>query len=321
MVVFTNSTLGKEDIAQVQCALRRLVETKRYPQFQRYTLLERLDCEGPEACFHVVVPSVEVPFFLRIFPREALTLATTHWLHTYAKHCQEAPWGSPLEFFHELGIVGDRGFIVSEYIQGASLADLSRRDATVEPFSWPMALTLFCAGLVAVFALHEGGLVHGRIRPQSIRVTIEGEVILCCGLVHRTDERSPTGRERDLVSLGRAVLPLGAGARADQVRELFSAQGRQAFTVLSDLIIEEHPEFTDLVVAVLWPIGGTGDELSHELAKVLMRKVAKRIAIEEEHRLLRAVAECGPDFQGRHRDLAIPGYLFKSDPLSENPSG
>ncbi len=313
MLFFKKISLTGEDFRQLTGGGPKPEDAHDYPHFGKYTLIHRIECEPPDDCYHAFPQGRSgwaSPNFLRTFPRELFTEPMTRWLRRYVEITDKG-----IERIFELDIVGEHGMVASEYIFGASAADIARALSSSErKLSWPLTLALFGAGLGRLLRLHARGIGHGNITGRLLRLTAEGEVWLCRGLPHSLNEivRSAPGpenalppeiRDRDLVALGRAILPLGAGERGSQVKELFAGRDRQGFAVLSDLIVEYHPEIADMVVDMLWPASDAKRDLSPDYADGLMHRALRAVDYEELRRLLELVISSSPDYCNEHHHL------------------
>ena len=315
MPVFNQHTLTGLDFKRLLDRRKAVAKKHEHPRLGTYRLIEEIACQAPDECYHAWPPGKSgwaSPLFLRTFPREVFSLGLRDWLQRYVDVAEQG-----IETIFRLEFVGDRGLIASEYIFGASLADLGR--VLVESrrsLSWVMALALFSVVLARLMRLHGRGIGHGRITPRLIRLTVDGEVWLCRGLPHAISDfatqpaplepsLSAAQRNGDLVALGRAILPLAGGERASQVAELFDGRDRQAFAVLSDLIIERDPAISDLVVGVLWPLSDPASELSTINADILATRTLAQVSPSEVRQLLEMVARGSPDFHQGHRALGV----------------
>lgn len=327
MPIFKKHELTQADCQRLGVGPRSVSagDIRDYPRLGSYILLEEIACQSPDECFHAWPHgrsgSVS-PRFIRTFPHAVFTDSMRDWLRLQVERIDTTDYmGSKLpgiERVFELDIVGDRGVIVSDYIFGASLVDI-RPAFVAQPLSWPSVLALFSAVLARVLRLHAKGVCHGGVTPGLIRIDVNGEVWLCRGLPHALQalaDASPaepsslsrTWRDSDLIAVGRAVFPLAAGSRASQVAELFSGRDRQAFAVLSDLIIETDPGITDLAIAVLWPLNDprfseAEKTITAGQVEALMHRALDHVSPAEVRRLLEAVVAHSPDFQRAHRSL------------------
>ena len=313
MPFFKKISLTGEKFKKLTGREPRPENAHQYPHFGKYTLVHRIECQPPDDCYHAWPPgrsgSVS-PNFLRTFPRELFTEPMIQWLRRYVEIHEKG-----IERIFELDVVADRGMIASEYIFGASVADIARALASSErKLSWPLALALFGASLKRLLRLHARGIGHGGVSARLIRLTADGEVWLCRGLPHSLNEivQSPPGqsmslppeiRDQDLVALGRAILPLGAGNRGSQAAELFAGRDRQGFAVLSDLIVEYHPEIADVVVDMLWPASDPKRALSPDYAERLMHRALREVDHEEKRQLLEIAVSSSPDYCDEHHHM------------------
>ena len=296
-----------------------------HPKLGSYTLIEAIECQSPDECYHAWPHGKSgsaSPRFIRTFPYVVFTDSMRDWLRLQVERIDYTDYmGSKLpgiERIFELDIVGDRGVIISEYIFGASIADI--RPAFIDrPLSWSITLALFAAVLARVLRLHAKGVCHGGVTAGLIRLDVNGEVWLCRGLPHALqslaeasrpgpDSMSRHWRDNDLIAVGRAVFPLAAGGRARQVAELFSGRDRQAFAVLSDLIIETDPAITDLAITVLRPLeepslSEAEKTITAGQVEALMHRALDHVSPGEVRRLLETVVARSPDFQRTHRAL------------------
>jgi serine/threonine-protein kinase len=74
---------------------------------------------------------------------------------------------------YDVGEDDRRPFIVMEYVEGETLADLLRRRGRLEPETAVALALQVCAGLETA---HEAGLVHRDVKPQNLLVTPGGTV-------------------------------------------------------------------------------------------------------------------------------------------------
>jgi len=74
----------------------------------------------------------------------------------------------------DVGILDGRAFIVSEYLEGRSLAALLQD----EPVASDVVLQLMAALAEGLSVLHRHGLLHGALTPHNVFITGEGELKL-----------------------------------------------------------------------------------------------------------------------------------------------
>jgi serine/threonine protein kinase len=96
--------------------------------------------------------------------------------------------------------VGDRHFLVMEFIEGQSLADMVQKHG-------PLPISLACGYLAqAALALqhaHEQGLIHRDVKPSNLLVTPSGQVkVLDLGLARFQEDQAPA---EGLTAMGQAL--------------------------------------------------------------------------------------------------------------------
>jgi len=119
-----------------------------------------------------------------------------------------------------VGTAGGHPYIVSEYVDGQSLAELPL------PLPWRRALTIGCGLARGLAAAHRQGVLHRDIKPSNALVTQSGEVkLLDFGLAERfdPDAASQLSGGYPLVGTPRYMAPeLLRGAPATPQSDLYS---------------------------------------------------------------------------------------------------
>jgi serine/threonine protein kinase len=170
------------------------------------------------------------------------------------------------------GVVGDEPFLVLEYVEGPTLAELIARHKKL-----PIDLCLFIAKELAkaIAAVHRNNFLHRDIKPQNIFLSLNGEVKLGdLGLAHELSEIDP------------AIAGTPAYMSPEQVlgREITVASDLFAFgAVLYEMLTGEAAFANRTLAATLhhvanWepvPISKLRPEAHNELVAVCQKLLAK----------------------------------------------
>jgi serine/threonine protein kinase/Tol biopolymer transport system component len=90
---------------------------------------------------------------------------------------------------HELGEVGGRQFIATEFVEGETLREHLRRG----PLNLPETLDIAIQIAGALAAAHKAGIVHRDIKPENIMLRHDGYIkVLDFGLAKLTEQHEPT---------------------------------------------------------------------------------------------------------------------------------
>ncbi|MEU9207906.1 SAV_2336 N-terminal domain-related protein [Streptomyces sp. NPDC048415] len=113
---------------------------------------------------------------------------------------------------HDYGIEGDIPYLVTEFVEGLTVAELTAEGE----FGLPFALLAPLAQQVArgLKAVHERGITHGPLTPNALLVRPDGEVKIthfALGTAHERDEA------KDLHGFGHLLRELATGARPGEL--------------------------------------------------------------------------------------------------------
>ncbi|GAA1538596.1 hypothetical protein GCM10009678_21130 [Actinomadura kijaniata] len=131
-------------------------------------------------------------------------------------------------------IDGDRPYIVSEFVDGPSLADLVRRDGPLDA----AALTRLAIGTAtALAAIHRAGIVHRDFKPPNVLVGPGGPRVIDFGIARALDSEAITVTSQVVGTPAFMAPEQIAGGRVGPAADvfawgatmLFAATGRQPF--------------------------------------------------------------------------------------------
>jgi serine/threonine-protein kinase len=199
----------------------------------------------------------------------------------------------------------DQYFIVMEYIQGASCAEILRDDGWVEVDDALAIIEQACEGL---HYAHRHGVVHRDVKPGNLLRSREGEVKLAdFGIAKATEQSSITqigsvlgtaaylapeqargeeaGPGADLYALGVVTYQLISGRlpyEATSLTELALKQQREHPATLDTLVAAVTPELADAVAIALALDPRDRYQTAREMGQAL-RDAARGIAPAEPH--------------------------------------
>jgi eukaryotic-like serine/threonine-protein kinase len=183
-------------------------------------------------------------------------------------------------------------FIVMEYIQGASCAEILRDDGWVEVVDAISIVEQACEGLDYA---HRHGVVHRDVKPGNLLRSREGEVKLAdFGIAKATEQSSITqvgsvlgtaaylapeqargeeaGPRADLYALGVVAYQLISGRlpyEATSLTELALKQQREAPPMLDTLVAAVTPELAEAVAIALALDPGDRYGTAHDMGRAL----------------------------------------------------
>jgi eukaryotic-like serine/threonine-protein kinase len=229
------------------------------------------------------------PAFIERFRREATAVAALNH--------------PSLVGIFDAGSDGDTRYLVMEYLEGQTLADVLRERGRLEP---ARAVEVGIAAAEALEAVHQAGLVHRDVKPANIMVTPRGGVkLMDLGIARAADATSltatqsvigtaaylspeqarglPADARSDLYSLGCVIYEAAAGRRP--------FQGDSAVSVALQHVNDDPPAPSHLV-----------DGLPEGLDAVLARALAK-----DPDRRYATAAEMAADLRRLERGDPVAG--------------
>lgn len=131
---------------------------------------------------------------------------------------------------------GEVPYLVTEFIEGRSLADL----LAAHPSGLPASLLLDLVPPVAhaVLALHTAGLAHGALAPAYVRLPPQGGAVLCGFTLVPYGEESGAA---DLGALGRLVRQMHAGTGEAAETDLFEPSDADADADADEVATPSEP--------------------------------------------------------------------------------
>jgi serine/threonine protein kinase len=222
---------------------------------------------------------------------------------------------------HEIVTEGEQDWVVMEYIDGSSLADL----VTAGPLAPAEVARVGSVIAEALADAHRHGIIHRDVKPENVMVTSTGHVkVLDFGLAKwtgaRASEGDPITVEGMVVGTSKAMSPEQAlGRPLDARSDVFSlgsllyeiASGRPAFrgtTPMDTMYKVSRGERTPL--AELVP--GLPAALVAVIEKCLAMRPSERYqSADELSRVLHGLAGTGPDLSTAGRPAGLIGRLSR----------
>jgi serine/threonine-protein kinase len=217
---------------------------------------------------------------------------------------------------YDVGEEAGRPFIVMQYVEGETLADLLRGRGRLEPEEAVALALQACAGLEAA---HEAGLVHRDVKPQNLLVTPGGAVkIADFGIARSLDGTQLTQAGTVLGTAAYLAPEQAAGETVTAAADVYALgavlyellTGRPPYVAdsLAELVARQH-EGTIAPVRELAPDvpGATEDAVMHALARDPEYRPSSAAALANELRARPTAATMaqGPPapMQGSRRTL------------------
>ena len=188
---------------------------------------------------------------------------------------------------HDVGRAGDERFLVMEYVEGVSLADLLARHGRLPVLAAVVVGMQLCRALDVV---HARGVLHRDVKPQNILVTAEGQVKLTdFGVAALRDAAGPAASGHTTPGTPPYMAPeLLFGEPADARTDLFAA-GVVLHQALTGRLPFEGATPTTLAAAMLrgGPLPVAGDP---SVPAALADFLASALAAEPDERPASAAA-------------------------------
>jgi eukaryotic-like serine/threonine-protein kinase len=167
-------------------------------------------------------------------------------------------------------------FIVMEYVEGETLAELTARTGPMEPERAVDLLLQVCAGLEHA---HAAGLVHRDIKPRNLLVRTDGVVKIADFGIARTLQATRLTQVGTVLGTAAYLAPeQAAGEPVTAAADIYSL-GAVAYELLSGRTPYEFDSLADLAVKQRQPPPGLPDvppALEHAVLRALAFKPANR---------------------------------------------
>jgi eukaryotic-like serine/threonine-protein kinase len=223
---------------------------------------------GRRVAVKVLHPALaEDPTVIERFRREATTLAALNH--------------PDLVGIYDAGSDGDARYLVMEYLEGRTLADVIRDDGPLDPTT---ALSVGAHAASALEAVHRAGLVHRDVKPANIMITPGGGVkLMDLGIARAADTTALTAASM-VVGTAAYFSPEQAQGRAADARSDIYSLG----CVIYEMVTGRRPFQADSPVAMALQhvnaepdapsalVDGLPDGFDAVLARALAKDPARR---------------------------------------------
>ncbi|MGK5553154.1 bifunctional serine/threonine-protein kinase/ABC transporter substrate-binding protein [Actinomadura kijaniata] len=191
-------------------------------------------------------------------------------------------------------IDGDRPYIVSEFVDGPSLADLVRRDGPLDA----AALTRLAIGTAtALAAIHRAGIVHRDFKPPNVLVGPGGPRVIDFGIARALDSEAVTVTSQVVGTPAYMAPEQIAGARVGPAADVFAWGGTMLFAATGRLPFggDSIPAVLNAVLNAEADVRALPGPLAEVVAACLAKDPARRPSSAEVlNRLLGAVGAQDP---------------------------
>ncbi|GLW10247.1 hypothetical protein Misp01_53750 [Microtetraspora sp. NBRC 13810] len=178
----------------------------------------------------------------------------------------------------DTGIVGDRPYMVSEYIQGPSLQDLVAAEG---PRAGGALDRIAVTTLTALAAIHRAGIIHRDFKPRNVIMGPEGPVVIDFGIASVPDH---TATHSSVMGTPAYLAPEQLnGEEAGPASDVFGWAATMVYAATG------HPAFPGDVSAVVMnavlnrkpDLAGVPDRLRPLLAAALVKRPEDRPAVTD----------------------------------------
>jgi hypothetical protein len=167
----------------------------------RYQLLDKLGQGGMGAVFHARDTQLDRHVAVKLLPADSIHDAdAVARFHREARALARLSHPGIIQAFDH-GADGDRHFLVMEFVEGRSLAEVLRDQGRVAP---PRAADFAYQAALALRHAHRSGLVHRDVKPSNLLLSADGRLrLLDLGLARfLQDQIGDAGLTREGAGLG-----------------------------------------------------------------------------------------------------------------------
>jgi eukaryotic-like serine/threonine-protein kinase len=199
----------------------------------------------------------------------------------------------------------DQYFIVMEYIEGASCAEILREDGWVEV---PAAVAIVEQACEGLHYAHRHGVVHRDVKPGNLLRSREGEVKLADFGIAKATEQSSITQVGSVLGTAAYLAPEQArGEEAGPGADLY-ALGVVAYQLMSGRLPYEATSLTELALKQQQEEPATLDSLVAAVTPELADAVARALALDPRERY-ESAREMGRALHDGARGIAPEPHL------------
>ena len=186
---------------------------------------------------------------------------------------------------HDVAREGDEPFVVMEYIQARSLAELIREFG---PLAAPQAATVGYAVAAGLAAAHQAGITHRDVKPGNVLVAEDGRVKLTdFGIARNVSELTMTRTGITLGSPSYIAPEVAAGREVTPAADLWSL-GATLFAAVEGRAPydPDGPVLTTLSTVIHGDVPAANGPLAEVIAALMVKDPAARVPLAEVRRML-----------------------------------
>jgi serine/threonine protein kinase len=177
---------------------------------------------------------------------------------------------------YDAGEEGGVPYIVMEYVEGETLAELMRRTGPLAPDRAVQILLQVCAGLEHA---HAAGLIHRDIKPQNLLIRHDGVVKVADFGIARTLQATQLTQAGTVLGTAAYLAPEQAAAQPVTAAADIYSLGAVSYELLTGRTPYEFDSLADLAIAQRQPpppIDGAPPELEQAVVRALAFRPEER---------------------------------------------